>query len=699
MDVDSSASRDPRRSIRGDRPPFPSRSSHHEAQQPPPSVPAQQSVFDAQNDTSGDQFVRGLSGLIHTAVSAITTKAEREKVQKKRGSIDDLLRKAEVHKAFPSTIDFFQNVRDEEDAILAKVDRKLKEHEANYERFQADLKTHWASSQNSQSSRLDEVVSELQQDNRWAKDKVSHMQGDIEGLTSRHKSLDIDIKGLQEMLNNQQKGFASYTNSIGLISKDLNDYSTRLEQVEKGVIQPDQGSSAADTRNLNAKEALGDVVDQYKQLEQKVAVLGEKIDFFFSSYEKSSALPDHLNRNLKDQQEKLDRPVNDQATISRLNATVLKLNNEFKELQSIQSAKDELQLAGLEDLENKLSLIKKDYDRLSGNMDQLSLSVPIHPVEPRFTQIAADVRRLQEGMERLHEGVQNAGVGLQSLESRYNNLSTEPIVQHMLGAFQEIYPQFDPAHKMLARKVEQLETQARTSTVSQDELKKDQATMSLRLGEVLERYQWLSREEFQAVQSRLEILSERQSNMDRESDSKKTSDQSFLQEVERERELLNNRMASLSQEVENLKSECKQAQDNVNHNKDEMRSLELRIATHEESTTQSYQKFKEQLDTLAKPIPPRELFPENGSSTREHTPKIQASRRTRPDPLDSSTGTKPKRRRPSTCSEDENFPRPKSNSPLSQDSIASPTVAPGEVRKKKKKKRKLEAEAPIEIDD
>ncbi|KAJ0421950.1 hypothetical protein BJY00DRAFT_102023 [Aspergillus carlsbadensis] len=765
MDVDSSMSQIPQNSRDPrlvNRPPLTQRLSQlsqHEAQQRIPSVPQpQQSVPETQNDTPADLFVRGISELVQAAAAAAANQSEKEKLQKKRDTTAELLRKARNHQGFPSTVEFFQNAKNEEDQVLAKIDQKIKENETNYKRLQADLKNNWAATtESSRSPDTQETISQLERANKTAKNNILDLRDDYKDLAGRIRSqddqlrdfdrslkalqdttrrnrsqddqlrdLDRSVKGLQdttrqqqkvladytslgkdvgslqETMRNQQKCFADYTNSLGVLKNSLGSVSSRLEQLEQGTVPLRQGTAGLGQGTAaETKKALDNLQVQVMKFEKDAAVWGEKTSFLSSSYQRISALPDQVNRTLQLQQEKLDRLVGSQTTVAKLNVTVTKLDRQLGDLQENQSIKDDLVMAQFEELGGTLTSLKTNLEtnleRLTRDVEQLSARAPTEPLEPKLATLGGEVQRLHQSFLRQHEGITNVGVGLQSLEMRYNNLSTDYVVQHMLGAFQEIYPQWDPAYKMLTRKVEQLEAQAKTSTIPANELnqlKTECTILSQQLAGVLERYEWLSQEEFRQVQTRVDALSTKQSDLDGDLSLKKTSDHALLQQVEHERELLSNRISALSGDVETLKSECAQAKTSTDNDKTDMRSLELRIGDLEKSS----QKLKEQLDAFAKPAPPRELFPENGGSTREPTPKMQAPPRpNKPDLLDTAAAVKVKRRYPSTLSDDERSP---AHNPFSPDTLISPTIAHGDTRKKKKKKRRmLEAEGPIEIDD
>ncbi|KAL4782482.1 hypothetical protein BJX76DRAFT_288563 [Aspergillus varians] len=696
MDVDPPASRDPRLANRG------SRLSQHEVQQPPlPSGLRQRSVPDAQYDAPGDQFIRGLAELVQTAVSTATDKSEREKFQKKRGTTEDLLRRAKAQNGFPSTLEFLHNARNDEDRVLASIDEKIKNHEAHQQRLFDDLRTRWAASTTARPLKSEDKVPQLQQSLESATARLSSLQGVVAQLTSRGVSVDNELKNLQEALGNQQKSFGNHIISCALIQKDMdeqkkdvNAHSTRLKQLEESAKQPVDGITT------DTKKALDHISAQYKNLEQKTAKYGQDIGFLSSSYQRISKLPDQINRSLNDQQQKLE---NSQTLNSKLDNAVLSLNHKIQELQNIQSTKDDLLLADMEDLRNNLRRTDQAQERLTESVQDTLLKTPREPLDPKVDALLAEVRRWHSMLEPIN-------VALHSLESRYNNLSTEPIVQHMVGAMQEMYPSVDQIWRelqgqkrsleqelpLLRKKIEQVEVQGGTSTLSQgvlDSIRAEQAGLSRTIGTVLERYQWLSQEEFRGMQAHLESLAEKQTLTTTVIQQKHSADEELLQELKGERDSLNSRLTSLHHAFEKLNSEYTQQRSNAPNHED-MGALEVRITELEKSAVHSYEKLK-----VKKRVQLPDTPSGSGFSQRESTPKTQIPPPPRPDLLDGPLGMRIKRPHASShYSDDEISPAP-SNSPRSLDSTIPQTVPPGEAKKKekkKKKKRRVEGEAQVQ---
>ncbi|KAL3476819.1 hypothetical protein BJX99DRAFT_137604 [Aspergillus californicus] len=745
MDVDPSISRDPRLSNRAPRPPLPARLSHNEVPQRPPSTHRNNSVTEVAKDMPGDDFIRALGNLVETAVFRTTSTVERERLHSKRRHTQELLNRARAVSGFPSTLEHFQQARKEEDGILSSLDKKIGDYDSRYKLHEADLKSKWAVQAESQVPKSDDRISKLQHELKSANDRISKLNKDIDEVNYRNKRLDGELQDLHDSAKAQKQGLGDCDAELDSLRKRLSDctkdqdgfsrdldenwarikdHSTRLKRIEEAP-KPEAGSTDG------THKALGEISDQYKKLEHKTTELSQKMELLFSLHQRIAELPDQVDRTLKDQQQKLeaqqqkldqlvngqasnpklentvkdqqqkleaqqqklDQLANGQASNPKLENTVNVLDSKLEDLLSIQTAKDDMQMAELEEIRGSISTTNEDHQKLSSNVQQLSQSLGY-----RLATLSSDLMQWRQKLEVVN-------VALRSLESRYNNLSTDTIVQHMVGAIMEMYPSMDQIrHGMselqpIKAKIGQLEGDAKNTASLKDQLNAlhaEQNKVSQFFEHFRGQFQWLSQEDFQAMRANLKEIAENHKNLDGEFFKKKAADQTSMQEIERERESLNTRFANLNDDLEKLKAERAQATSGA-FNHDDMRSLELRLGALEKSSISSYEKLKGQVDSLKKNIHPPQRPPQ-----REKTPENNLPPPSRPAPLDTASGIKIKRRHTSTYSDDERSPLPtRSNSIISQDSTTSPHVAPGsELRKKKKKKkRRLEGEPPIQIND
>ncbi|KAL4971515.1 hypothetical protein BDW66DRAFT_165114 [Aspergillus desertorum] len=705
MNLDSSVSqsRDPRR-----RPPLNTSLSQHEVpQQRSPSEPRQHLAPEVQRDASGDWFIRSIANFIETAVKTRTKEAERERLLKRTAETKELLNKASSHAGFPSTVEFYQHTKDGEDKALQNLNSEIKSHETEIQELESVLRNQWAAVATSRTSTSDKRVWQLEQSLKSANDKISGLHGDIAELNKRNKSMNVELKNLQTVLGAQQRSFGTLTHSLGLLKDGTDHFSTRLKQIEEKLpVQPVNGIAP------DIKKFLDDLSIQHRNLEQRTAGLGEKLGFLSSSYQRISESQDHVQRALREQQQKLDTLSNGPTSSLKLYDTAIQnlkekansLNARLDELVEIQRTKDDFYFAEMDtlkqDLDRRLSETQQTQERLTESVKEAMLRVPRERLDPKVDGLFESVRRLSTDLEPMK-------VALLSLESRYNNLTTEPIVQHMVRAMHEMYPSVDQiwkeltVHKQaldqtlpsLARKIEQLENQGKTSSLPHDELnsiKAQQEDLKRAIGGLVERHQWLSQEEFQKIQARLESLAEQQNNADSVFLQKQTADQETLQEVERRGASLSDRMKDLSGAIERLDEDFNRIKET---NEGDMHSLQLRMTAIEQCAKITYENTKKELDRIKKLMQLSGQFPEVDSSHHDPFPD-QPRPAPRPDLLhaDRSQGMRIKRRR-SESDEDNSQPKSNSPTPRSPGSNGFRNGPLDECRRKKKKKHKTKKES------
>ncbi|KAL4988252.1 hypothetical protein BDW68DRAFT_196915 [Aspergillus falconensis] len=696
MNLNSSVSqsRDPRR-----RPTLNTSLSQHEvAQQRPPPGTRQHSAPEFQRDASSDWFIRSIVNFIETAVKTRTKEAERESLLKRTAETRDLLNKASSHAGFPSTVEFYQHTKDGEDKALQNLNSEVKSHEAELQELESVLRNQWAASTDSRTSASDDRVRQLEQILKSANDKISGLHGDIADLNKRNKMMDIELKNLQNLIGAQQKSFGTFTHSLGLLKNESDHFSTRLKQIEeKPPVQPVSGFTP------ETKKLLDDLSTQHKDLEQRTAGLGQKLGFLSSSYKRISESQDNVHQALRDQQQKLDTLSKGPTTSSKLDDTAIQslkekarsVNARMDELVEIQRIKDDFYFAEMDtlkqDLDKRLSETQQTQERLTESVQEAMLRVPRERLDPKVDGLFESVRRLSTDVEPMK-------VALLSLESRYNNLTTEPIVQHMVRAMHEMYPSVNQiwkeltVHKQsleqtlpsLARKIEQLETQGKGSALPQDELnsiKAQQEDLKRSMGGLVERHQWLSQEEFRVMQARLEALSEKQSNADSAFLQKQTADQETLREVERQSTSLIDRLKDLSDAIERLDEDYNRTKET---NEAHMSSLQLRMTAIEQSAKITYVNTKKELDRIKQIVQLPEQPFEVDSSHRESPP----------DPS-RSPGMRIKRRR-SESDEDNSQPTSNSPTPRSPGLNGSRNGPLGESQRKKKKHKKTKESKPLD---
>ncbi|KAL4884391.1 hypothetical protein BJY04DRAFT_7634 [Aspergillus karnatakaensis] len=578
MDVDSPVSRDPRLQNRPqnwpqNRPSLSTRLSQHEIQRlPSEPVQPRSAATDAQDDACGEQFIQTLSELVQTAVLEATHKSERERIQSRRSNTEAVLRKAR-NSAFPATVDFFRQTQVDEDRVLMNINAKIKQHEGQSQRLLDDLRDRWTASITQKPPKPDEKVPQLQRDLKNAIEQIATLREDVDTLLRNNEDLQTKLTHQTTTLENQKKAFASYTHSLGVLQTDLvplkrdlnelstlkkgiddlpalkksiddlttlkkdvddisvlrqdfgklsaltkdvgelsslkidmSEFSKRLELLEQRTTQPQEGLSS------EANRAVNELSDDYKRLEQKTAKWIEKVDILTSSYQRISQLPDQVNQTLRTYQQKLDQLPNGQpANNPKLEKDVLSLKTRLDGLEEIQSTKDDMVFADMEDMKKILDSAQQGQKELSENLKQVSKTIAVDPVEPKLQALFIDVQR------DLVEPINHA---LHSLEARYNNMTTEVVVQHMVVALQEMYPSADQIMKELPPlkgRLQQLETHANSFLTLKGELdaiRTEQKNIQNSIGPLLARYESFSPTEYQGMQASLRSIADKQKSMD-----------------------------------------------------------------------------------------------------------------------------------------------------------------------------------------
>ncbi|KAL4960330.1 uncharacterized protein BDV14DRAFT_147577 [Aspergillus stella-maris] len=735
MDPTSSASRDPRLN----RPSLPiSRLSEHgESPHRPTAGSRQYSAPALQNDAPHNQFIRGINDLMRMVYLENTCLSKKEEIQKKRSEAEGMLRRAKAQSAFPSVLDGIQHQRTELDRALTEVDDKIKNQDSQRQRLVSELGNIWATVANPTSSQAEEKVLQLQQDVKLANEKITSLNSQIANLISHNKSVDGQLKGLRDKLDEQQsiisvqqRSFGSYTDSLTVtkndvdelrkdlipLKKGLDDNSSRVKHLEERPVQKRDGM------NLDAQKALDDFSIRFKSLEQKSEGFAEKIESLSSPYQKLSGLLDQVDVRFKEQQEKLTNQQQklDQlgssgmsnSNLSKVQSDILSINNRFEMMRGILSEKDDLQFKEMETLQESFKELKQAQTHLSEMMKETVLRTPKEPLDTKINGLLTEVRGFHEQVGQ----IEVVNMAIQSLETRYNNVSTEGLAQHMLGAMRELYPIPDKiigdltghAHELvsLRQKVDQLDTKGTMSPALQNELRLMKAAhenLRTSVVEFKQRHQGIDPQQVLSIQTRLDALAEKQSTTDGALHQKQADDDALVQKVKDENQSLHSRVKSLQGDLAKLNSEFNQAKPAAGHDEEGLHLLETRIEALEQSTTQGYDKLKAQVDRIKKTVRHQNASSERASAQPDASQSQRAQPPPRPDLLDGSLGMRIKRRYPS---DEERSPAP-SHSP---NPTGSSTLAQSDARKKKKKKKpRLESQAltqaqvlsrtPIEIDD
>ncbi|GKZ99833.1 hypothetical protein AnigIFM60653_006890 [Aspergillus niger] len=492
MDTDAGTTRDPRLARPLARPPLnhPSSADASSSASPTRFRPGSRSVgssspVDAQNATA-DQFIRGISDLVQAAVIAANSKSEQERLKKKREATDALLKKAKVHSSFPSTAAFFQQSQEAEDADLAQLDKTLRKHAANYRELENALKARFSSIMSLEPPRTEDRVNQLQNEVQHAKNGLGTAQKDIARLRDYNINLEGKMAAVQDKVGSvrtlQEKvnSLDRLTSSHAKLAKESAEHVTKItSELETALASKERENTSA------AFKA------QMDELRKQTSDLTKQIEVLQKSQRECSDYLNKMNKSLDDHRQQQDtRSMENTRSLTSLAARltsveekniqvpspavetapepsvmseelasrlqklegelsgqherrIKQMEDQLQGLQTIQQMKDDFQFKEIEDLKKvwergaqEFEQIRSDYVRVSEELKGLSQAQAV--ANPAGVQ--AHIQGIASGLMNMQNMVETLRVALHSLETRYNNLSTDTIVKHMVVAMQEMYP-------------------------------------------------------------------------------------------------------------------------------------------------------------------------------------------------------------------------------------------------------------------
>ncbi|EAU35297.1 predicted protein [Aspergillus terreus NIH2624] len=148
----------------------------------------------------------------------------------------------------------------------------------------------------------------------------------------------------------------------------------------------------------------------------------------------------------------------------------------YDELTKVQSS--------VGDVQKQLDTLKDEHSQRSSQVvalqaDSTKFSEQIAAAKAETTRISDDMKHLAPmtalqqlwgTMNTFHQNLEGCRVGLHSLETRYNSLSTEPVVKSMVVAMQEMYPSAGQLTDQVAQLRQRLEEELPTLKQRMDTL-------------------------------------------------------------------------------------------------------------------------------------------------------------------------------------------------------------------------------------
>ncbi|KAH1405140.1 hypothetical protein KXX51_009298 [Aspergillus fumigatus] len=584
---------------------------------------------------------------------------------------------------------------------------------------------------------------------------------------------------VNEIIDAQRKRLDASNDNSATFEKKFKEIHERLAPIEKVHVIPPEGpatvpidASKIELRLKNVEDNLAKiprpdsslrstVQNLSEQLQQLQSLQAMKDEFHFAEMEeiKKSTVDKADIKSLKDNYSRLadeTRRISQldragavgQAEIQSLKDSYSRLAGEIQKIQSDRSgAVDQAEIQSLKDSYSRLAgeikkiqsdraiavdkaeiqSLKETCSRLAENIQKMSQWNPaaalqqIHTVDVKINTVDAALKY----SNRLLESVR---VGLHSLETRYNHLSTEMVVKNMVVAMQEMYPSAGQLTEQITTLKNQAEKEISSLKKTIEQLVQTQnsqkALVNCLQDDVGQRSAEIThlRDLFGKVAHQVSALTEQLEEVRALPDKKGKEVSDGQNRIE-----LNESFRELKDQVQNLSSglnQMKVVMSEITLNKKDLQSLDDRFRCLEESVSVNHRVLSEQINTLKDSLEThksivqaldclpasgmqslkREQSP-SGSDAAPHTNFVEMTE-TNPALALREKKRKKKRPRPPTVSDNENerSSGSRNESPMIFSSPAhtldNEVASPSENKRKtkKKKKRRLITEGPITID-
>jgi len=778
----------------------------------PPNEPPKPVV--KQDNPRDGSFIQSISELVQAAVAMAVSRSEKERLRKKKEMTEGLLKKAKAYANFPSTVAFFQQASNDDHVDLTRMDGTIKEHLSNCCQIERDLVTKWGLLSPSSSGASGDTINNLQRELQTVKEEAANTKAELARLAGSSPTRTGPIQTLQDRVILLEKTLGNQTALLYEQAKTVQANDERLtslsSEMKKGAApSPTQESPSAqymkDIEDLRekykkAEATMRALVECQEALSKSIGQINEDIEEHrrklndinvgpisemkkrmdsFSSHLSSLAgkvvaenpIAQSANGNvesmgpIKDMEQRLQKLEENQAAPQvnngQVGQSVQALNGRVDELAHLQSMKDDLQFSEMEEIKKLLAQQSEEFKGLKDGYGKVSAEIKaIAQSNP-----AAALRQIQDlsgSLSVTQRVLESIKVGLHSLETRYNNISTEPIVKNMVVAMQEMYPSasqlteqvtalrnhIDKDILPLRATVEQL-SKSHTSQVAQlqkdtavqleerNQSKAENSRMEQSVASLSERIKIQTsaptQQQFNQLQSKVDSLekkmNEHTSNISGQLRSKQSSDEFLVQSLDHELEHFNEEFQRLSGELKGMLSKLSQLQsantinmETTKSHAGDIESLLDRMRHLEDCASNNHKQLLEQFDNIKKAVESQEGVLMDGQTTEEpQSPQqkvegdeeleSEVSEKPMESPANGDSSTisyglrektrKKKRPRPSNNASDDE--RPELNSGSNSLRMLTPgvegTPSDGKKKTKKKKKRKIIRDTePITLD-
>ncbi|RJE22757.1 hypothetical protein PHISCL_04902 [Aspergillus sclerotialis] len=438
----------------------------------------------------GDKFIKDISDLIRSNVAAAKETSEREKAQKKQRTSDGLSLKAAPHVGFPAASSFFQETSKVAGADIKRLDEAIKKHESHCRQLEKSLIANLSSNFSRSPSNFEERLKKLESDyeakftklRRDYEEKLSKYRNDSEG-----RIIKLEYQVEQVKATAPEKKLENVQNRLGQLEGSFRQNAAQQKQARGGVednISPISGRDKIAPQGQDLNGLRKDMILMKRDIEELdydlrpllplkdhcMSLLEDMDKAILHQNERLDAIqasrggPDNLDNRttalgptkgssenvsndykamLKDV---ISRVENMEAHIAKypqpsanLDGILHNLSEQITHLQSLQDMRDDIEGSEINEVKKSLAqqtealnLLKIDHGRVS---DQLS-----NVVNNITTSLSHGVAGLRQTFDSAQRHIETLTVSVHSLETRYNNLNTEPMVKNMLAAMQELYP-------------------------------------------------------------------------------------------------------------------------------------------------------------------------------------------------------------------------------------------------------------------
>lgn len=703
---------------------------------------------------SGDEFIHGISNLVQAGLTKARSISEREKLLKKKEKTDNLLKRTKAQSGFPATLDYCQQASKDEMLDLRRLDDTIRQHESRYRALESTLRSSLGSAFSRAPSNLEERMAKLEKD---SEDRITALRTESDAALVKYRNYAEGRIAKLESEINQAKSAAvdaeKRATQASTVNQTLTEAVTNVQD-KLALLQTARGGNDSPIAGQN-KEVTSSHAQAVKQLRTEIDGLKRELSKLVSDLFKTQSLPmfEQLNRAVEEQRVKIealqpnapskkatDSPILMSKAVmlrlqelegslakfqanSNLDATG-NLSKQLREIQGIQTMQSEIHESEnnevkktLDQHSEELKAIKNGYKEVSGDLKKTG---------QENSAIMQEASSISASLGEVQRALQTTKVSFHSLETRYNNLSTESMVKNMAMTIQELYPtanqlskQFSTLKANIVREIQALDGRANQLSNAQNECAKQSHNVSMHLGalgNIRSEFNQLSQafvdfrqnlqdpmKAFHQLQDKFAAL-EQQSTEHGEKlvqlESKENVDPEAIRKLEEGRNSLNSEIeklvrqaASLAEEFNQVKAANETRVGTANAHAIELDGFKDRVSRLEETTSaieSGYDRHEKKINT----------HEQDFKNLNKHVNELEESTTNDYQQLEEKVAELQKSTRRKSSGPSKSSPRPGAGNPARSpepDMLTMAETNPASaLREKKKKKKRPHPESPGE---